>query len=165
MVFVVISIRFWNRESIFAWMVGFWIINVDLAIYQPYLDFEAGDNLWKFKWRGWESNPGPLASRAKSLTTRPPLLPGSMFAELSLLSNLSWFSAFVTSEIPPQLFQSTCADLMRTENWITVAFAWKKSNIIDTALKGQCCSIAADIFLTLDLYIVWNTNVRGAFGK
>ena len=31
-------------------------------------------NLWKFKWRGRESNPGPLARQAKSLTTRPPLL-------------------------------------------------------------------------------------------
>ena len=30
-------------------------------------------NLWKFKWRGQESNPGPLALQAKSLTTRPPL--------------------------------------------------------------------------------------------
>ena len=31
-------------------------------------------NLWKFKWRGWESNPGPLSPQAKSLTTRPLLL-------------------------------------------------------------------------------------------
>ena len=31
-------------------------------------------NLWKFKWRGRESNPGPLAPQAKSLTSRPPLL-------------------------------------------------------------------------------------------
>ena len=29
----------------------------------------------KFKWRGGESNPGPLAPEAKSLTTRPPPLP------------------------------------------------------------------------------------------
>ena len=37
---------------------------------------EAGDNqsLKVFKWRGQESNPSPLASQAKSLTTRPPLL-------------------------------------------------------------------------------------------
>ena len=28
-------------------------------------------NLWKFKWRGRESNPGPLAPQDK-LTTRPP---------------------------------------------------------------------------------------------
>ena len=32
-------------------------------------------NPWKFKWRGRESNPGPLAPQAKSLTTLPPLLP------------------------------------------------------------------------------------------
>ena len=32
-------------------------------------------NLWKFKWRCRESNPGPLTLQAKSLTTRPPLLP------------------------------------------------------------------------------------------
>ena len=32
-------------------------------------------NLWKFKWRGGEGNPGPLAPQAKSLTTRPLLLP------------------------------------------------------------------------------------------
>ena len=51
-------------------------INVDLAIFQPYLDLEAGDNQSpKFKKRGRESNPGPLAPQAKSLTTRPPLLP------------------------------------------------------------------------------------------
>ena len=52
------------------------MINVDLAILQPYLDLEAGDNQsLKFKWRGRESNPGPLAPQAKSLTTLPPLLP------------------------------------------------------------------------------------------
>ena len=50
-------------------------INVALAIFQPYRDLEAGDNQsLKFKWRGGESNPGPLAPQAKSLTTRPPLL-------------------------------------------------------------------------------------------
>ena len=33
----------------------------------------AGDNQsLKFKWRDWESNPGPLAPQAKSFTTRPP---------------------------------------------------------------------------------------------
>ena len=50
-------------------------INVALAIFQPYRDLEAGDNQsLKFKWRGGESNPGPLAPQVKSLTTRPPLL-------------------------------------------------------------------------------------------
>ena len=33
-------------------------INVDLAIFQPYLDLEAGDiQSLKFKWRGREFNP------------------------------------------------------------------------------------------------------------
>ena len=37
-------------------------------------------NLWKFKWRGRESNPSPLAPQTKSLTTRPPLLPLHLFS-------------------------------------------------------------------------------------
>ena len=38
-------------------LVCFFRINVDLAIFKPYPDLEAGDNnLWKFKWRGRESN-------------------------------------------------------------------------------------------------------------
>ena len=50
-------------------------IYVALAVFQPYRDLEAGDNQsLKFKWRGGESNPGPLAPQAKSLTTRPPPL-------------------------------------------------------------------------------------------
>ena len=51
-------------------------IYVTLSVFQPYRDFEAGDNQsLKFKWRGGESNPGPLAPQAKSLTTWPPPLP------------------------------------------------------------------------------------------
>ena len=51
-------------------------IYVALAVFQPYRDLEAGDNQsLKFKWRGEESNPGPLAPQAKSLTTRQPPLP------------------------------------------------------------------------------------------
>ena len=58
---------------LFGWLLG---IYVALAVFQPYHDLEAGDNQsLKFKWRGGESNPGPLAPQAKSLTTRPqPLL-------------------------------------------------------------------------------------------
>ena len=60
-------------------MVGCWLvvlrIYVALAVFQPYRDLEAGDNQsLKFKWRCGESNPGPLAPQAKSLTTRPPPL-------------------------------------------------------------------------------------------
>ena len=44
-------------------------IYVALAVFQPYRDLEAGDNQsLKYKWRGRESNPGPLASQAKYLT-------------------------------------------------------------------------------------------------
>ena len=51
-------------------------IYVALAVFQPYRDLEAVDNeSLKFEWRGGESNPGPLAPLAKSLTTRPPLPP------------------------------------------------------------------------------------------
>ena len=42
-------------------------IYVALAVFQPYRDLEAGDNQsLKFKWRGGESNPGPLAPQANS---------------------------------------------------------------------------------------------------
>ena len=51
-------------------------IYVALAVFQSYRDLEAGDNQsLKFKWRGRESNPGPLAPQAKRLTTRSPPLP------------------------------------------------------------------------------------------
>ena len=44
-------------------------IYVVLVVFQPYLDLEAGDNQsLKFKWRGGESNPRPLAPQTKSLT-------------------------------------------------------------------------------------------------
>ena len=52
-------------------------VYVALAVFQPHRDLEAGDNQsLKFKWRGGELNPGPLALQAKSLTNRPPPLPG-----------------------------------------------------------------------------------------
>ena len=50
-------------------------IYVASAVFHLYRDLEAGDNKSKFKWRGRESNPGPLAPQAKSLTNRQPLLP------------------------------------------------------------------------------------------
>ena len=60
--------------SHFDWLVVLRIY-VALAVFQPYRDLEAGDNQsLKFKWRGGESNHGPFASQAKSLTTRPPPL-------------------------------------------------------------------------------------------
>ena len=60
--------------SVVGWLVVLRIY-VTLAVFQPYRDLEAGDNQsLKFKWRGGESNPAPLAPQAKSLTTRPPPL-------------------------------------------------------------------------------------------
>ena len=58
-----------------GWLVALRIY-VALVVFQPYRDLETGDNQsLKFKWRDRESNPGPLAPQAKSLTTRPPPLP------------------------------------------------------------------------------------------
>ena len=60
------------------WLVGWLVvlrIYVDLAIFQPYLDLEAGDNQsLKIQVARPGIEPGPLAPQAKSLTTRPPLL-------------------------------------------------------------------------------------------
>ena len=64
------------------WMVGWLVvlrIYVALAVFQPYREWEAGDNQsLKFKWRDLESNPEPLAPQAKSLTTTPPPLPPTL---------------------------------------------------------------------------------------
>ena len=76
-----------NSQIIFPGSLGWSVvlgIYVALAVFQPYRDLEAGDNKsLKFKWRGRESSPGPLAPQAKSLTTRPPPLP-SRLASLAL---------------------------------------------------------------------------------
>ena len=66
----------YSLEVKLGWLVVL-TINVDLAIFQPYISTLKQEitNLWKIKWRGRESNPGPLAPQAKSLTTRPPPLP------------------------------------------------------------------------------------------
>ena len=59
-----------------CWLVLLRIYVALIAVFQPYRDLETGDNQSViFKWLGGESNPGPLAPQAKSLTTRPPLLP------------------------------------------------------------------------------------------
>ena len=73
-----------------TWLVVLRIF-VALAIFQPYRDFEAGDNQsLKFKWRGGESNPGPLAPQAKSLTTltRPPPLPVYQWQPILILDSI-----------------------------------------------------------------------------
>ena len=72
------EISVWGGRNIFSvstisclvGLVGWLVVlrmNVDLAI-------SSHISTWK-QWRGRESNPGPLAPQAKSLTTRPPLLP------------------------------------------------------------------------------------------
>ena len=56
-------------------MVGCWFklrIYVALAVFQPYRVLKAGYNQsLKFKWRGGEWNPGPLAPQAKSRMVPP----------------------------------------------------------------------------------------------
>ena len=59
------------------WLVGFLRICVDLAVFQPYLNLEAGDNP---SLKNQVAKPGiePRSSCSASqysLTTRPPLLP------------------------------------------------------------------------------------------
>ena len=68
-------------------LVGWLRIYVALAVFQPYGDLEAGDNQsLKFKWRDRESNPGPLAPQAKSLTTTTHPLPTLCYKkELSII--------------------------------------------------------------------------------
>ena len=69
-----------QSESYVGWLVALRIY-VALAVSQPYRDLEAGDKQsLKFKWRGGELNPGPLAPQAKSLTTRPTLLAAELCA-------------------------------------------------------------------------------------
>ena len=87
---------FWMLDDPVAWIIwrNGWLvvlkIYVALAVFQPYHDLEAGDNQsLKFKWRGGESNSGPLAPQAKSLTTRPPpLLAGGMASGFICLKRL-----------------------------------------------------------------------------
>ena len=55
-----------NKYKPYSWLVVL-RINVASAVLQPYRDLEAENNLsLKGKWRGGESNPGPLAPQAKS---------------------------------------------------------------------------------------------------
>ena len=51
-----------RRMVWFVFFVFFLRIYVDLAVFQPYLDLEAGDNQ-SLKILGRESNPGPLVLR------------------------------------------------------------------------------------------------------
>ena len=70
----IIKIDFRGEIVFVVWLVVL-RIDVDLAIFQPYLDLEAGDNQsLKIQVARPGIEPGPLAPQAKGLTTRPPLL-------------------------------------------------------------------------------------------
>ena len=88
-----------RNETIFVGWLVVLRINVDLAVFQPYRDLEAGDNQsLKFKWRGGESNPGPLAPQAKSLTTRPPPLPKPFLFKNHVLDQKSKIAIIMCSD-------------------------------------------------------------------
>ena len=64
-----------NRKQVLVgWLVVFWLTSITRPFRHISTWKQEITNLWKFKWRGGESNPGPLSPQAKSLTTRPPLL-------------------------------------------------------------------------------------------
>ena len=88
------------------WLYSLLGIYVALAVFQPYRDLEAGDNQsLKFKWRGRQSNPGPLAPQVKSLTTRPPPLLVRTKGKINVdFSN--WFFPFVWQQITFQPFDN-----------------------------------------------------------
>ena len=68
-----------SHLQIFGCLMVVLRICVASAVFQPYRDLKAEDNQsLKFEWRGRESNPGPFAPHAKSLTTRPPPLPSNI---------------------------------------------------------------------------------------
>ena len=97
-----------SSQSIFTsdivWLVVLRIY-VTLALFQPYCDLEAGDNQsLKFKWRGRESNPGPLAPQVKSLTTRPPPLQRYRLNNYFLLNEKETYShVFFHFNVPGQI--------------------------------------------------------------
>ena len=80
-----------TKDRLVDWLVVL-RINVDLAIFQPFLDLETGDNQsLKVQVVRPGMNPDPLAPQTKSLTTRPPLLPqriGQNMFLLTILPNL-----------------------------------------------------------------------------
>ena len=82
----------WTLDVV-GWLVVLRIY-VALAVFQIYRNLEAGDNKsLKFKWRGGESNPGHLASQAKSITTRPQLLPDTGCG-LTLYMDTIWHNIY-----------------------------------------------------------------------
>ena len=82
--------KYLQTFGLVGWLVALRIY-VALAVFQPYRDLEAGDNQsLKFKWWDRESNPGPLATQAKCLTTRPPPLPKPLAKTYKSFINTVW---------------------------------------------------------------------------
>ena len=74
-------------------------IYVTLLIFQPYRDLEAGDtvtNLWNLSGEAGSQTHRLLAPQAKSLTTRPPLLPKVGF---QIFKNIRYCSCSLTSVV------------------------------------------------------------------
>ena len=108
-------------EQIPLQLVGWLVvlrIYVALAVFQPYRDFEAGDNQsLKFKWRGRESNPGPLAPQAKSLTTRaPPILTFAIKRERKRSSSVLWRKPHTNRKFNKQLTTQKRQQKLRLHN-------------------------------------------------
>ena len=94
-----IGLKSYRRSWLVGWLVGCMSIYVALAVFQPYGDLQADDQSRKFKWRGEESNPGPLAPQAKSLTTRPPPLPYRRRVVIVYGQASEWHLTFVREEL------------------------------------------------------------------
>ena len=70
-----------------------------------YRHLEEGDKQsLKFNWRGGESNPGPLAPQAKSLTTRPPPLPKMDVGHTSLHNTYHNYTTTFPKQKPNNTF-------------------------------------------------------------
>ena len=113
------------QYQLVAWLVVL-RINVDLAIFQPYLDLEAGDNQYlKIQVARSGIEPRSLALQAKSLTTRPPLLPS-----ISVL----------------QYFELHTIDIITTETRI---FKLLNSNVIEHAINLKSFLV---VYLSVPFY-------------
>ena len=74
---------------------------ITITICQSCRYLEAGDTQsLKFKWRGRDSNLGPLVPQTKSLTIRPPVLPiefERIKSDLNLIKVMLFLEFFTTS--------------------------------------------------------------------
>ena len=72
-------------------------------------------NLWKFNWRGRESSPGPLDLQAKSLTTRPLLLPLTLADRCTVDKRLSFGLQRSANIGPTYIWERTSNKLIVTK--------------------------------------------------